>query len=84
VAGISEFLSIKYGLKKGDSNRASDSRAEERHSGLMTSFELCDNQPVFIYLDRKWLKEYWGLDDATQISAYLKKDADADRFIRKS
>ena len=37
----------------------------------------------FIYIDRKWLNKYWGLDDMTQMSVYLKKNANVDEFIHR-
>jgi putative ABC transport system permease protein len=82
VAGISEFLSTKYGLKKGDTIalQTPGGRKTFRINDVFSNYATTAG---FIYLDRKWLKEYWGLDDATQISVYLKKDADADEFIQK-
>ena len=82
VAGVSEFLSIKYGLKKGDTIalRTPGGRETFRINDVFSNYATTAG---FIYLDRKWLKEYWGLDDATQISVYLKKDTDADQFIQQ-
>jgi putative ABC transport system permease protein len=34
-------------------------------------------------MDRKWLREYWGLDDATQLAVYLKEGADTGRFVQR-
>jgi putative ABC transport system permease protein len=35
----------------------------------------------FVYIDRKWLNRYWGLDDTTQISVYVSRDTALDQFI---
>ncbi len=34
-------------------------------------------------MDRKWLREYWGLDDATQLAVYLKEGMDTGRFVQR-
>ncbi len=36
----------------------------------------------FLYLDRKWLRKYWGIDDATQLGIYLDKGTDPGEFIK--
>jgi putative ABC transport system permease protein len=82
VAGISEYLSIKYGLKKGDTIKLKSPAGIVgfRINDVFSSYATTSG---FVYIDRKWLKRYWGLDDATQISIYLKKEADVDQFIRR-
>ena len=82
VAGISEYLSIKYGLKKGDTlNLQSPSgTAAFRINDIFSSYATTSG---FVYIDRKWLKRFWGLDDATQISVYVKEDTNVDGFILK-
>jgi putative ABC transport system permease protein len=81
VAGISDYLSIKYGLKKGDmiELNSPSGNVKFRINDIFSSYSTTAG---FIYIDRKWLKKYWGMDDATQISVYLKDDVDADQFIR--
>jgi putative ABC transport system permease protein len=81
VAGISDYLSIKHGLKKGDVIEL-NSPAGNVKFRINDVFSSYSTTAGFIYIDRKWLKKYWGLDDATQISVYLKDNVDADRFIR--
>jgi len=80
VAGISEYLSIKYGIKKGDKIKLNTPRgiAEFTVNDIFSSYSTTSG---FIYLDRKWLREFWGLDDATQFSVYVKDDVDIDQFI---
>jgi len=82
IAGISEYLSIKYGLKKGDTIelKSPAGNVEFRINDVSSSYATTSG---FIYIDRKWLKKYWGSDDATQISVYLKRGVSADRFIQK-
>lgn len=82
VAGISEYLSIKYGIKKGDMIELNTPRgmAEFTVNDIFSSYSTTAG---FIYLDRKWLREYWGLDDATQLSVYVKDGVDVDEFIYK-
>jgi putative ABC transport system permease protein len=80
VAGISEYLSIKYGLKKGDSIelKSPAGTVTFRVNDISSSYATTSG---FIYIDRKWLGKYWGLDDATQMSIYLKKGTDVQQFI---
>lgn len=82
VAGISEYLSIKYGLKKGSAIdlKSPAGIVKFRINDIFSSYATTSG---FIYIDRKWLKRYWWLDDATQMSVYLKKGADVQQFIYK-
>jgi putative ABC transport system permease protein len=82
VAGISEYLSIKYGIKKGDTIKLNTPRgiAEFTVNDIFSSYSTTSG---FIYLDRKWLREFWGLDDSTQFSVYVKDGVDVDEFIYK-
>jgi len=82
VAGISEYLSIKYGIKKGDTIELNTPRgiAAFTVNDIYSSYSTTSG---FIYLDRKWLREFWGLDDATQFSVYIKDGVDVDEFIYK-
>jgi putative ABC transport system permease protein len=82
VVGISDYLSIQYGLKKGDMI-ALQSPAGSILFRINDIFSSYATTAGFIYIDRRWLKKYWGLDDATQISVYLKEKSDPDQFIRK-
>ena len=81
VAGISEYLGIRYGLKKGDiiKLQTPGGEADFRINDVFSSYATTSG---FIYIDRKWLKKYWGIDDATQLGIYLKNDTDAGQFIR--
>jgi putative ABC transport system permease protein len=82
VAGISDYLSIKYGLKKGDFIELDtpSGKAAFRINDVSSSYSTTSG---FIYIDRKWLKKFWGIDDATQFSIYLKDAVDIDNFIQK-
>lgn len=80
VAGISDYLSIKYGVKKGDTIELNTPNGKETFiiNDVSSSYSTTSG---FIYIDRKWLKKYWGLDDATQFSVYVKKGVDIDGLI---
>jgi len=82
VAGISEYLSSKYGLKKGDivELNSPGGTVKFRINDIFSSYATTSG---FIYIDRKWLQKYWRLDDATQMSIYLREDVNTDQFIRK-
>jgi putative ABC transport system permease protein len=82
VVGISGYLGIKYGLRKGDYVKIA-TPAGVKTFAVGDVFSSYSTTSGFIYLDRKWLREYWGLDDATQLGVYLKEGVDVDRFIRK-
>ncbi len=79
---ISNYLSIKYRLKPGDSIEL-HTPGGIRSFRIYSTFSSYSTASGFIYLDRKWLKKYWGLDDATQIAVYLNKGADVDNFAAK-
>jgi len=82
IAGISDYLSIKYGLKKGDMIhlKSPAGNVAFRINDIFSSYSTTAG---FIYIDRKWLKKHWGLNDATQISVYLKEGVAPDTFIQK-
>jgi putative ABC transport system permease protein len=82
VAGISEYLSIKYGIKKGDTITLNTPKGKSEFTvnDIFSSFSTTSG---FIYLDRKWLREFWGLNDSTQLSVYVKDNVDVDEFIYK-
>jgi putative ABC transport system permease protein len=82
VAGISEYLSIQYGLKKNDmiSLRSPAGEVAFRINDISSSYSTTSG---FIYIHRKWLKRYWGLDDATQMSAYVAPGTNVDELITR-
>jgi putative ABC transport system permease protein len=82
VAGISDFLSMKLGFGKGDliSIHTPSGMQSFTVNDVFASYSTTSG---FIYLDRKWLKEYWKIDDVTQFSVYLHEGADIDRTIQK-
>lgn len=82
VAGISEYLSIKYGIKKGDTIELITPKGLVEFT-VNDVFSSYSTTAGFIYIDRKWLKELWGLDDSTQFSVYVKEGIDIDQFIYK-
>ena len=82
TAGISEYLSTRNGLKKGDTIKLKSPSGDVafRVNDIFSSYATTSG---FIYIDRKWLTKYWGLDDMTQMSVYLKKGVNADEFIQR-
>ena len=82
TAGISEYLSTRYGLKRGDTIELKSPSGDVafRVNDIFSSYATTSG---FIYIDRKWLTKYWGLDDMTQMSVYLKKGVNADEFIQR-
>ncbi|MCC6346030.1 MAG: ABC transporter permease, partial [Nitrospirales bacterium] len=81
AVSISRYLSIRYGLKKGDTLDLPTPKGKKRFV-ISDTFSSYSTTSGFIFLDRRWLREYWGLDDATQVSVYLHAGADAGRFAR--
>ncbi len=80
--GISSYLSEKYDLKRGDTVEIPTPAGKEKFV-IADTFSSYSTTSGFIYMDRKWLKTFWGLDDSTQLGIYLKKGVDADAFIRE-
>jgi len=80
--GVSSYLGTKYGLKAGETIEilTPAGRVPFIISNIFSSYSTASG---FVYLDRKWLKEYWGLDDATQLALYLDKGVDINSFIRR-
>ncbi|MBA4371913.1 MAG: hypothetical protein C0402_03520 [Thermodesulfovibrio sp.] len=80
--GVSAYLATKYGLKTGDTLDipTPSGRVPFVISNIFSSYSTASG---FVYLDRKWLKEYWGLDDATQLALYLDRGADINGFIKR-
>lgn len=76
---ISDYLKVKYGLKRGDVVNLRTPKGEVAFIINNTSISYA-TMSGFIYIDRRWLKEYWGLDDATQLSVYLAKGQSAAKF----
>jgi putative ABC transport system permease protein len=81
-AGISRYLSIKFGINPGDTIELPTPKGPVKFvvSEVFSSYSTTSG---FIFMDRKWLKKYWGLDDATQIIVNVKQGVDASRFIEK-
>jgi putative ABC transport system permease protein len=77
---ISDYLKIKYGLKLGDVLQLGTPKGNQSFRITYTSISY-STTAGFLYMDRKWLREYWELDDATQLSIYLKEGSDVQRFI---
>ncbi|MCL5023530.1 MAG: FtsX-like permease family protein [Nitrospirae bacterium] len=80
IAGISRYLAIRYGLKKGDAFTLETPKGRQTFV-VGDVFNSYSTTSGFLYLDRKVLTKYWGLDDATQLGITLQKGVDADRFI---
>lgn len=80
--GISSYLSVKYDLKVGDSIEILTPQGREQFV-VRDVFSSYSTTSGFIYLDRKWLNEFWGLDDTTQMALYLRDGYDINGFIGK-
>jgi putative ABC transport system permease protein len=79
---ISDYLAVKYGLKKGDTVELTTPKGRIAFTVNNAAISY-STMSGFLYMDRRWLKEYWGLDDATQLSVYLAKGWDAGRFKKE-
>ncbi len=79
---ISEYLRKIYGLKKGDKIQIDTPKGKETFTvnGVFLSYSTTSG--IFVF-DRKWLKKYWGLDDTTQLSLFLRNGTDVKGFERK-
>ena len=79
---ISDYLRVKYGLKQGDVVDLKTPKGKIAFTVISSSISY-STMSGFLYLDRRWLKEFWGLDDATQLSVYLAKGFSSESFIRQ-
>ncbi len=82
IIGVSKFLGIKFDLKVGDTVELMTPRGMQSFV-VYDIFSSYSTTSGFVYLDRKWLKKYWGLDDSTQFGVYLKKGSDVAAFISR-
>ncbi|HSB31935.1 MAG TPA: FtsX-like permease family protein [Candidatus Sulfobium mesophilum] len=82
IIGVSKFLGIKFDLKVGDTVELRTPRGVQKFV-VYDIFSSYSTTSGFVYLDRKWLMKYWGLDDATQFAVYLRKGADVPAFISR-
>ena len=79
---VSDYLAVKYGLKKGDIVELTTPKGRAAFTVNNASISY-STMSGFLYMDRRWLKEYWGLDDATQLSVYLAKGWDTGQFKKE-
>ncbi len=79
---ISDYLRVKYDLEIGDTLKLTTPRGPAAFTitGSATSYSTTSG---FLYLDRRWLTELWGLNDATQLTVYLKEGVDRQAFVQK-
>ncbi len=77
---ISDYLAVQYGLKKGQTIEIQTPRGNIPFTINNSSISY-STMTGFMYFDRRWLKEYWGVDDETQLSVYLVKGQDVRQFI---
>ncbi len=82
VAGISEQLSIRYGLEKRGTIELQSPTGPVtfRINDISSSYSTTSG---FLYINRRWLTRYWGLDDSTQMSLYVRKGTDIEDFIAR-
>ncbi len=81
-AGISTYLATNYGLARGGTLELRTPRGPARFL-IRDVFSSYSTTSGFVYMDRRWLTEYWGLDDATQLGIYAREGVDIDRFIHR-
>jgi putative ABC transport system permease protein len=82
TASISDYLKVKYHLQIGDEIEIGTPEGKVKFFVRYSSISYSTTSG-FIYLDRHWLREFWGLDDATQISLYLREGVDVEQFMAK-
>lgn len=69
---ISDYLKVRFRLKQGDVVMIPTPKGNVAFTVDDTALSF-STLSGFLYTDRRWLKEYWGLNDATQLSVYVKK-----------
>ncbi len=82
AVSVSDYIAVQYRLKKGDVIAVETPKGPVSFVINSTSISY-STMSGFLYFDRRWLKEFWGLDDATQISVYLKKGEDPAAFTER-
>jgi putative ABC transport system permease protein len=79
---VSEYLAVQYGLRRGDQIKLQTPKGMINFVVNNSSISY-STMSGFLYFDRKWLREYWEMDDATQLSVYLEKERDVPEFINR-
>ena len=82
TTAVSEYLKIKYGIEKGD-DILIDTPAGRKKFKVREVFTSYSTTQGFIILDKSFQKKYWGSSAFTQLSVFLKKDADTEKVIKK-
>jgi len=81
-AAVSEYLNIKYGIKKGD-DILIDTPAGRKKFKVREVFTSYSTTQGFIIMDKSFQKKYWNSSAFTQLSVFLKKNADTEKVIKK-
>jgi len=80
AVAVSLYLAARLGLSRGDTVELPTPSGRQAFT-VSDTFVSYSTTSGFLYLDRRWLREYWGLDDATQLTVYLKEGQDPAAFI---
>ncbi len=79
---ISDYLGIKYNLQTGETMELETPQGPKTFTVRNRAISYSTTSG-FIYLDRRWLQEFWGLDDETQLTVFVRQGQDVDGFVRK-
>jgi putative ABC transport system permease protein len=82
LVSVSDYLKIRHRLKLGDEVEIQSPRGKTKFTVHHTSVSF-STTAGFLYMDRRWLRELWALDDETQLTIYLKEGRDTEQFIKK-
>lgn len=82
VVDVSDYLAAQHRLTERDSISIATpiGPVKFRINDISSSYSTTSG---FLYFHRKWLTKYWGLDDTTQMSLYLRPGTDVDGFIAR-
>lgn len=82
TTAVSEYLNIKYGIEKGD-DILINTPAGRKKFKVREVFTSYSTTQGFVILDKSFQKKYWDSSAFTQLSVFLKKDADTEKVIKK-
>ncbi|MCP5004214.1 MAG: ABC transporter permease, partial [Planctomycetes bacterium] len=77
---VSEYVRRLHNLDIGDMLDIETPKGMRRFT-VNETFVTYSSPSGLMILDRKWLNEYWGLDDVTMLSLNVREGVDVDHFI---
>lgn len=77
---ITDYLAIKKNLRRGDT-LVIPTPSGAREFTIVGTFRNYSSAAGVVFLDRRWMEEYWERDDYATLSLNLRAGVDAEEFL---